>query len=859
MAPRAASGALVAAALATLAAAGTPGVMQLRLSRRSLLVEDRGVNDSERGSGLTWARERALRAAALASDADTQHRLRRRLQAAVAIYGDYRELAYYYADVFVGSPAPQRFSVITDTGSSIMSVPCKGCSTCGRHQNPPYDPGASASAAKLTCSEAAAAGGTLCSSCASDGGCEYVQSYAEGSALRGVIYRDLVFLGDDSDVVAAHAGGDAGGAARRLTAASIYSRGRRAQGAAATAADEPNATPAANASTSTPPPPPPPPPREPHSSLAVPFEVGCGRYESGLFVSQLADGILGIGPSDRTLFAALWRQGALRRRMFSLCLAWVGGALTVGDVDTSLHTGPVQWAALTVSGYYGVGLTGLAVGDPGPGALSGGGGDASIEIDVSSFSASGGGAGRTTIVDSGTTFTYLPRAVYRPFLAALAAWCERPGRCVGRKVPVTGEDLCYRIARPADLATFPSVTVRLAPANPLLDPPVTLTVPPQSVFVSMGWHRGAFCLAYHNNGVGRDVGAVLGANTLLGHDVIVDRTERLVGPQRVGFAAAHCSVDGSSGTGGDGTGGDTDAGAGGVWAWWVDWWGGEDADTVVAGVPDATVAAGAVVGALLATCLVCACASYCCGCRCCACCRRADGEWVCRLGKVVSISIAPASSTSAAASSASPSQRGSSRIAAGGRGGSSRPVIVPKVRLFDATHRPRPDLARVIAGASAPRLASAVAAAAAAGATSSAAAVAAAPAAAAQHADYGTADDERDDEGAALTGAPAVAVAAADADGSNSGVQHATSPATAVRIELPHPADAMAALRRGAAAAAAGVAGAGGRRGRRYQQLQRAGSSDASEGGGDDSAAAAEGVELVAPAGASDGAAQPHR
>lgn len=40
----------------------------------------------------------------------------RRVQDEVPVYGDYRALAYYYSDVYVGTP-PKRFTVITDTGA----------------------------------------------------------------------------------------------------------------------------------------------------------------------------------------------------------------------------------------------------------------------------------------------------------------------------------------------------------------------------------------------------------------------------------------------------------------------------------------------------------------------------------------------------------------------------------------------------------------------------------------------------------------------------------------------------------------------------------------------------------------------
>ena len=45
----------------------------------------------------------------------------RRLQDEMPVYGDYRALAYYYADVYVGTP-PQKFTVITDTGALLAAA-----------------------------------------------------------------------------------------------------------------------------------------------------------------------------------------------------------------------------------------------------------------------------------------------------------------------------------------------------------------------------------------------------------------------------------------------------------------------------------------------------------------------------------------------------------------------------------------------------------------------------------------------------------------------------------------------------------------------------------------------------------------
>ena len=57
------------------------------------------------------------------------------------LYGNASELQYYYANIYIGTP-PQRQSVIIDTGSSFVGVPCsESCAeNCGtKHSDPLYE------------------------------------------------------------------------------------------------------------------------------------------------------------------------------------------------------------------------------------------------------------------------------------------------------------------------------------------------------------------------------------------------------------------------------------------------------------------------------------------------------------------------------------------------------------------------------------------------------------------------------------------------------------------------------------------------------------------------------------------------
>jgi len=107
------------------------------------------------------------------------------------LYGDVGSFAYYFVDLLIGTPKPQRASVIVDTGSSICAFPCSGCRHCGKHLDGLFDVSKSKSARWVGCGSA-----NSCSRCY-HGRCSYSQSYTEGSSISGSWVDDYVSLGDE--------------------------------------------------------------------------------------------------------------------------------------------------------------------------------------------------------------------------------------------------------------------------------------------------------------------------------------------------------------------------------------------------------------------------------------------------------------------------------------------------------------------------------------------------------------------------------------------------------------------------------------------------------------------------------------
>jgi hypothetical protein len=112
----------------------------------------------------------------------------RRIESA-RLYGNMNKYAYYFADLLIGSPEPQRTSVIVDTGSRLVGFPCRGCTHCGDHLDPGYDVSQSSSARWLDCRHGCVV------TCFKDH-CPYTETYSEGSTISGFWFDDLVEIGD---------------------------------------------------------------------------------------------------------------------------------------------------------------------------------------------------------------------------------------------------------------------------------------------------------------------------------------------------------------------------------------------------------------------------------------------------------------------------------------------------------------------------------------------------------------------------------------------------------------------------------------------------------------------------------------
>ncbi len=383
----------------------------------------------------------------------------------------------HYATVWVGSPTPQRKSVIVDTGSHYTAFPCKGCIGCGEeyHTDLYFDYEASKTFVPLGCDECS--NGAKCS----ENRCILTQSYTEGSSWTAFQAQDVFFCGGTNVLDAA----------------------------------DPN-----------------------DRRFATEFQFGCQMHETGLFVTQLADGIMGLSAHDATFPQQLYRKNKLSHNMFSLCFRQemtvskkgiTAGVMTLGGYDASIHTQPIRYAknvAARTGGWYTIYVKNVFL------RTNNHADQVLMKIPVQRSVLN---SGKGIIVDSGTTDTYLHESIQSVFSHA---WKEVTGTSYSNS-PIRLTTL--------ELERLPTILLQIrADPNSLspieegdlihkLDP-----TSPQDIVLAIP------AIHYMEYSPSKDLftsrlyfteskGGVLGANAMQGHDVVFDYENA-----RIGFAPSNC-------------------------------------------------------------------------------------------------------------------------------------------------------------------------------------------------------------------------------------------------------------------------------------------------------------------------------
>ncbi|KAG7340724.1 xylanase inhibitor [Nitzschia inconspicua] len=441
-----------------------------------------------------------------------EHLPRRRTEAAQvgALYHGY---GTHYVDAWVGTP-PQRQTVIVDTGSGVTAFPCSGCNDCGYpnyHTDAYFDEKSSKTFRKATCDQCSSRG--QCNKQTQE--CRIGMSYQEGSSWSAFEGIDNCYVGGFHDKAITQ---DDGG----------------------TEDLDPGHA----------------------SAFAFPLQFGCQTRITGLFKTQLADGIMGMENASSSFWHQMYKAKKIDNKSFSLCYSrpqaasrqgTEAGAMTLGGTERRLHDTPMVFTTVkgaeSSTGFFSVHVRAFFMreGKGGEGALAikdvKKGKARVINLNRAESILNVGGV----IVDSGTTDTYWNSKIKAALKDTFKQLTD--GQNWGHdKINMSAEVL----------ATLPTILIQLNGDTEMnkqvakefgngdpnqvpglvgdLDPDhpydVLLAIPASHY---MECENGVCVNRFYAT---EGSGSVLGANSMMGHDILFDAEHG-----RIGWAESTCDYN----------------------------------------------------------------------------------------------------------------------------------------------------------------------------------------------------------------------------------------------------------------------------------------------------------------------------
>lgn len=239
---------------------------------------------------------------------------------------------------------------------------------------------------------------------------------------------------------------------------------------------------------------------------------GCENSETGDLFSQHADGIMGLGRGQLSIMDQLVDKGLIGDS-FSLCYGGMdigGGTMVLGEISPPPDM-VFSASDPSRSPYYNIELKELLVGgEP-------------LRVHSSVFDHKHG-----TVLDSGTTYAYLPEEAFVAFKEAIMGKLHSLKQIRGPDPNY--KDICFSGAGndPSQLSkTFPEVVMVFGNGQ-------KLSLSPENYLFRHAKVRGAYCLGIFQNGKDPTtlLGGILVRNTL----VTYDRQN-----QKIGFWKTNCS------------------------------------------------------------------------------------------------------------------------------------------------------------------------------------------------------------------------------------------------------------------------------------------------------------------------------
>jgi len=467
-----------------------------RRRRRHLL----NLQDHEEDNLQQQQQQQQLRTKTTTTSDASRHRASRRRSEAQQVGALYQGIGTHYVDIWCGTP-PQRQTVIVDTGSGVTAFPCSECQGCGvpdYHIDTLFQESESSTYRLNSCTDGCK---TSRSGCNGDK-CTVSVSYMEGSRWDAVEAVDTCYIGGFHEMAT-----EDNGSKEDL---------------------------------------------DPGHVSAFDLVFGCQSIVTRLFVTQLADGIMGMNTKGESFWYQMFQAGKMgTAKQFSLCFSrsptaerkgTEAGAVTLGGTDKRFHQTPMVYSSGSNEGrdsLFSVRLRKMYLrhGTAGESVVSSlANPNENIQVlDLSEDTLNAGGI----IVDSGTTDTlwnYGIAKVFNDVFKEMSGGREHSDH----DISLTHDEL---MALPTilfqlvsseevnvgmDLFTTPGLVGSLDPTNPY---DVLLAFPP-SHYMAYDTETGMYSSSFF---MSEGSGSVFGASLMMGHDILFDSDNH-----RIGWAESDC-------------------------------------------------------------------------------------------------------------------------------------------------------------------------------------------------------------------------------------------------------------------------------------------------------------------------------
>eukprot|EP00592_Proboscia_alata_P017768 CAMPEP_0194394378 /NCGR_PEP_ID=MMETSP0174-20130528/123822_1 /TAXON_ID=216777 /ORGANISM="Proboscia alata, Strain PI-D3" /LENGTH=621 /DNA_ID=CAMNT_0039190171 /DNA_START=620 /DNA_END=2482 /DNA_ORIENTATION=- len=256
------------------------------------------------------------------------------------------------------------------------------------------------------------------------------------------------------------------------------------------------------------------------------LRFGCQTSISGMFIGQLADGIMGVSRSSHgTFWSQMYEAGKIDKKQFSLCFGHqntanrngtLAGVMTMGGYDERLHFSPMVFTSDIGSKYFTVDLEAIHLRLDGLKNVSS---DlfqikTEVKLAISPTRLNIGSA----IVDSGTTHTSFSNKIASSFKKA---WI----RLTGNEWQTDPFELSEE-----DFMEMPTIVLHLRSFHNSEHDNVLVSFP-ASKYLTRSIKSGFFQPSLRFEGRG----SILGANIMQGHDIFFD-----IENKRIGWAESSC-------------------------------------------------------------------------------------------------------------------------------------------------------------------------------------------------------------------------------------------------------------------------------------------------------------------------------